>query len=71
MLKNEKYYEKEDLRGMLEPEEISGDEMQGGYFAIGDNGKAYSAAYVNKYIPGGVFYFCIPGSVKILGYEPV
>lgn len=55
---------------MLNPEEISGDEMQGDYFAICDNGKAYSATYVNKYLPGGVFYFCIPAGVKILGYVP-
>lgn len=70
MLKNEKIYEKEDLKGMLRENEISGDEMQGNYFAIGDNGKAYNAVYVNKYFSGGVFYFCIPASVKILGYIP-
>lgn len=70
MLKNEKYYEKEDLKGMLKPEEISGDEMQGEYFAIGSNGKAYHASYVNRYLPGGVFYFCIPAGVEILGYVP-
>lgn len=44
--------------------------MQGDYFAIGDNGKTCSAAYVNKYLPGGVFYFCILAGVKILGYVP-
>lgn len=70
MLRNEKYYEKEDLKGMLKPEEISGDEMQGEYFAIGNNGKAYHASYVNKYLPGGVFYFCIPQGVEVLGYVP-
>ena len=71
MLKNEKYYEKDDLKGMLKPGEINGDEMQGDYFAISNNGKAYHATYVNKYLPGGVFYFCIPANVKILGYVPV
>ena len=55
---------------MLKESEINGDEMQGNYFAIGDNGKAYRASYVNKYLPGGVFYFCIPADVKILGYVP-
>lgn len=70
MLANEKLYNKEDLKGMLKESEISGDEMQGGYFAIGDNGRAYRATYVNKHLPGGVFYFCIPASVKILGYVP-
>lgn len=70
MLKNEKKYEKEDLKGMLKPEEIAGDKMQGDYFAICDNGKAYHASYVNKYLPGGVFYFCIPAGVEILGYVP-
>lgn len=71
MLKNEKIYEKEDLKGLLVPEKINGDEMQGEYFAIGNNGRAYHATYVNKYFPGGVFYFCIPANVKILGYVPV
>lgn len=70
MLANEKIYNNEDLKGMLKESEINGDEMQGNYFAIGDNGKAYQASYVNKYLPGGVFYFCIPEDVKILGYVP-
>lgn len=70
MLKNERLYGKEDTKGMLKPDEISGDEMQGDYFAICDNGKAYSATYVNKYLPGGTFFFCIPAGVKILGYVP-
>lgn len=70
MLKNERLYEKEDTKGMFKPEEISGDEMQGDYFAICDNGRAYHAAYVNKYLPGGAFFFCIPAGVNILGYVP-
>lgn len=71
MLKNEKnFMKKENLKRILKPEEIKGNEMQGEYFAIGDNGKAYHATYVNKYILGGVFYFCIPENVKILGYIP-
>lgn len=71
MLINGKFYKKEDLNGMLKESEIIGDNMQGDYFAIGDNGRAYHASYVNKYIPGGVFYFCIPAGTKILGYVPV
>lgn len=71
MLENEKFYEQDDLKGMLKGNEISGDEMQGDYFAIGDNGKAYHATYVNKYLSGGVFYFTIPADVKVLGYVPV
>lgn len=70
MLKNEKFYNKEDVKNMLQESEISGDEMQGDYFAICDNGKAYRATYVNKYYPGGTFFFCIPEGIKILGYVP-
>ena len=70
MLKNEMYYEKEDIKGMLQSEDINGDEMQGEYFAIGSNGKAYKATFVNKYIPGGVFFFVIPDYVRIIGYVP-
>lgn len=70
MLKNEMYYKKEDIKGMLQSEDIKGDEMQGEYFAIGSNGKAYHATFVNKYIPGGVFFFVIPDYVRILGYVP-
>lgn len=55
---------------MLKPEEVDGDDMQGEYFAICDNGKAYPAKYVNKYFPGGTFFFCIPQGVGILGYIP-
>ena len=40
----------------------------GKYWAIGDNGRAYSATYILKY--GGAFFFCIPAAVKILGYVP-
>lgn len=64
------FYNKEDLEGMLSESEINGDEMQGDYFAIGGNGKAHHATHVNKYLPGGTFFFCIPASVKILGYVP-
>lgn len=44
---------------------------EGKYLAHGDDGKKYSATKVNKYIPGGVMFFCIPAGVKILGYERV
>lgn len=71
MLKNEQKYSSEDLTGMLQENEIQGDEMQGDYFAICDNGTAYHASYVNNYLPGGVMFFCIPAGLKILGYIPV
>lgn len=70
MLRNEKYYREEDLSGVMAASEISGDEMQGDYFAIGDDGKAYGATFVNKDLPGGVFYSVIPSGVKVLGYVP-
>lgn len=71
VLGNEKHYKEEDLEGMLEPREISGDEMQGDYFAIGNDGKAYEGTFVNKGLPGGVFYSVIPSGIKVLGYVPV
>lgn len=70
MLKNEKPYTEDDIIRMLSEEEIFGDEMQGEYFAICDNGKAYHATYVNKYFEKGVFFFTIPAGIKILGYVP-
>lgn len=44
---------------------------EGQYLAHGNDGKTYAATKVNKYIPGGVMFFCIPAGVKILGYERV
>ncbi|MGN0817781.1 MAG: hypothetical protein ACI4L9_02320 [Candidatus Coproplasma sp.] len=44
---------------------------EGKYLAHGDDGKKYSATKVNKYMPGGVMFFCISAGVKILGYERV
>ena len=55
MLKNEKFYEKSDIEDMLPEAEVT---EPGKYWAIGDNGRAYSATYTLKY--GGVFFFCIP-----------
>ena len=69
MLKNEKFYEKSDIEDMLPEAEVT---EPGKYWAIGDNGRAYSATYTLKY--GGVFFFCIPAAVKSWGMyrrEPV
>lgn len=67
MLENEKFYEQDDLKGMLKGNEISGDGMQGKYFAICDNRKAYLATYSSS---DNVFFSVIPAGVKILGYVP-
>ena len=53
---------------LLSFEEIAKKHISGEYLAIGDNGKSYHASYVPKYEPSGVMFFCIPASVKILGY---
>lgn len=71
MLKNEMFYNPEDISGMLTEQEVHGDEMQGDYFAICNNGRAYHAVYVNDYFPDGVFFFTIPAGVEILGYIPI
>lgn len=42
MLKNEKFYEKSDIEDMLPEAEVT---EPGKYWAIGDNGRAYSATY--------------------------
>ncbi|MCI8409620.1 MAG: hypothetical protein HFJ09_10190, partial [Lachnospiraceae bacterium] len=67
MLENEKFYEQDDLKEMLKGNEISGDEMQGKYFAICDNRKAYLATYSSSC---NVFFSVIPAEVKVLGYVP-
>lgn len=66
MLANEKFYEKSDIENMLTEKEVT---EAGEYWAIGDNGKAYRSTFTWKYGPG-IFFFCIPDSVKILGYVP-
>lgn len=71
MLKNEMFYNPDDISGMLKKQEIHGDEMQGDYFAVCNNGRAYHAVYVNDYFPGGVMFFTIPAGVEILGYIPI
>lgn len=47
---------------------IKNPKKEGKYLAHGDDGKVYEATKVNKYMPGGVMFFAIPASVKILGY---
>ena len=49
-------------------EEIAKKHIAGEYLAIGNDGKSYHASYVPEYEPSGVMFFCIPASVKILGY---
>ena len=52
-------------------EEIAKKHIAGEYLAIGNDGKSYHASYVPEYEPSGVMFFCIPASVKILGYLEV
>jgi len=66
MLKNEKYYDPEDITGMIMEKEVK---EPGLYFAIGANGRAYRATYTDRYF-NGVFFFCIPYDVEIIGYVP-
>lgn len=49
-------------------DEIAKKHIAGEYLAIGNDGKSYRASYVPNYEPSGVMFFCIPASVKILGY---
>lgn len=65
MLANEKFYEESDTENMISGEKVT---EPGEYWAIGDNGRAYHSVYTKEY--GGVFFFCIPHTVKILGYVP-
>ena len=55
-------------KDLISFDEIAKKHMVGEYLAIGDNGKSYHASYVPEYEPSGVMFFCIPASVKILGY---
>lgn len=57
-----------DGKTILSMEQISKKGVDGNFIAIGDDGKKYDAAYVNKYAPGGIMFFIIPRSVKIIGY---
>ena len=68
--RKEFFYTAEDTDEMLNPEEIKNEGIEGDYFAICANGKAYPATYVNDYFPGGTFFFCIPQGIEILGYIP-
>lgn len=37
------------------------------YWAIGENGRKYSATYSADF--GGVMFFCIPAEIAVIGYE--
>ncbi len=54
---------------LLSLAEIRTDEQNDGakFYAIGNNGRKYSATYSKKF--GGVMYFAIPYDVEILGYK--
>lgn len=41
------------------------------YWAVCSDGKKREAAFVNKYIPGGVVFCVYPDYVTIFGYELV
>ncbi len=49
-------------------EEIKAQGKNGEYYAIGDNGKQYEASFCTEYGNGGIMFFAIPSTVKILGY---
>lgn len=52
---------------MLSYEEILNNQKEDkDYIAIGNNGKEYSAAWVVKY---PAMFFCIPSTVKVIGYK--
>lgn len=54
---------------MLSYEEIAKNQKADkNYIAIGDNGKEYDASWVVKY---PAMFFCIPSTVKVLGYKEV
>ena len=46
-------------------EEIAAANKDGEYYAIGDNGKQYSASYNAEF---GCMFFAIPAIVEIIGY---
>ena len=49
-------------------DELAKKHIAGEYLASANDGKSYHASYVPNYDPSGVMFFCIPASVKILGY---
>lgn len=54
---------------MLSFEEIRATAQDGARFwAIGENGRKYSATYSAEHF-GGTMFFCIPAEVKVIGYE--
>ena len=46
-------------------DEVVATNKDGKYYAIGDNGKQYSASYSAKF---ECMFFAIPSTVKIIGY---
>ena len=60
-----------NVENLISFEEIAKKHIAGKYLAIGNDGKSYHASYVPEYRPSGVMFFCIPDSVKVLGYLEV
>lgn len=50
---------------MLKFEELKDNQE---YIAVGSNGREYKGTYVNKYLPGGVFFCCYPQNVELIGF---
>ena len=55
---------KEKLYSFEEVKKLSEDNSE--WLAICDNGKKYHATYTTNY--GGVMFFCIPDTVRVIGY---
>ena len=55
---------KENLYSFEEVKKLAEDKSE--WLAICDNGKDYQATYTTNY--GGVMFFCIPYTVKVIGY---
>lgn len=54
---------------MMTFEEIKANGKNGEFYAIGNDGRKYSASFCIEYA-GGVMFFAIPSTVEILGYIP-
>lgn len=48
-------------------DEIRAANDSGNYYAITESGRKYEASYTTEY--GGVMFFCIPSTEKIIGYK--
>ena len=46
-------------------DQIATENKDGKYIALGNNGKKYDASYSSQF---GCMFFCIPQTVKVVGY---